>query len=182
MSDLGIEEASPYDGVKFETYPGKGTIRTDYEEFDPAAASVILSDGSIWKVIKDKQDETIQKIVSLWEKGDDIRIKNLLLFGKNYFALKNVRTNDLVITKLSKECADLSKAFFVSEVDPSGYALKTTDGRTWVAGFLGHFSVRKWKEGDRLVINQSYHSGQDYEVIHPESRTSAHVTNVFQKA
>lgn len=182
VDSIGTDETSFYDSVRFDLYSEDPAIRTDYETFDQESLSVTLSDGSNWEVIKDKQDETTQKIIALWKKGDDIRIKALTIKDETYFALKNVRTNDLVITKLSKECADLSKAFFVSKVDPSGYAFETKDGRIWVAGFLGHFSVRRWKEGDRLVINQSTHSDQDYEIIHSESHASIHVTNVFQKA
>lgn len=180
MSDLEI--STEYESINFHIYSSEPEIQTGFERFEETTSSVILSDGSKWKIIKDQKDETIRKIIAQWEKQDDIRLKSSTLKGETFFAMKNVRTKDLIFVQSSKECADLSKAFFLSEIDPSGYALKTSDGRTWVTGFLGHFSSRHWEENSRVVINQSIHQGQDYEIIHPENGESIWATNVFRKA
>ncbi len=156
-------------------------ICTSFEEIQIQRAVVVLSDGSEWTIIGNKKDQIVKTISKLWKQGDDIRIDKSKNTKAGEFAMKNVREGSPFLVKSSKECADTSKAFFIKEVDPSGYAIKTNDGKVWITGYLGACNTQYWKEGYRVVINQGTFSGNDYRMINPNNGSNAWVTQVFGK-
>ncbi|QVL57885.1 MAG: hypothetical protein KFB93_02055 [Simkaniaceae bacterium] len=186
VSGEGAASTFPQDGEALSfsdiniSSKSRPNICTAFEEIQHN--SVILSDGSKWTVSNKNPTDTMNKVTQLWKRGDDIRLKRYYKGVHAGFIMYNVRADQALLVRSSKKCADISKAFFIAEVDPSGYALKTTDGKTWVTGFAGAFSTRRWKEGERVIINQSTHIKNDYEMINPHTKSNAWVTEVFRKA
>lgn len=156
-------------------------ICTEFHEINMQERMIILSDGSNWKISQKNPSSTLSKVTELWKKGDDVRLARYYKGVHTGFIMYNVRLQQALLVQSSKKCADLSKAFFISEVDPSGYALKTTDGKTWVTGFAGSFSVSRWEKGQRVIVNQGTHCKNDYTMIHPNTKSTAWVTEVFRK-
>ncbi|MCP5503910.1 MAG: hypothetical protein H7A41_02025 [Chlamydiales bacterium] len=156
-------------------------ICAEFQEIDFQNRMIILSDGSNWKISQRTPNTTLSKVVEVWKKGDDIRLARYYQGVYTGFVMYNVRLEQALLVQSSRKCADISKAFFIAEVDKSGYALKTTDGKIWITGFAGSFSVRRWQEGQRVIVNQGIHSKNDYTMIHPDSQTNAWVTEVFRK-
>lgn len=150
-------------------------------QVDSSRVVVILSDGSKWNIDSEKYQNAFDEISNNWKKGDDIRIAHHADEQDDAFILKNVREKSAYLTHLSVECDNLSKAYFLTKVDETGYALRTNDGNLWMAGYWGSFSTQHWKEGDRVILNKSTHSNrnEDYEMIHPEEKNAVWVTRVF---
>jgi len=148
---------------------------------DPSRVVVILSDGSKWNIHGEKYPGAFEAISENWEKGDDIRVKQYSDGKDSEFIMKNVREKSVYLTQLSQECNDLSKAYFLTKVDETGYALRTQDGKQWAVGYWGSFDTQHWEEGDRVILNKSTHSNryEDYEMIHPGNMDSVWVTQVF---
>lgn len=139
---------------------------------------IILSDGSQWKVKGENSNSVYETVSKNWTVGDDIRIDDA---DEDKFVIKNAREKSAFLVDLSKKCADVSKAFFITKVDPSGYALRTNDGKMWVAGYFGSFTTQHWESGQRIVINKSTYGDryEDYEMINPQDGSSAWLTQVF---
>ena len=156
-------------------------ICVEFQEISMADRRIALSDGSNWKISDKNPTTTLSKVTELWKKGDDVRLARYYKGVHTGFIMYNVRLEQALLVQSSKKCADLSKALFIAEVDPSGYALKTTDGKIWVTGFAGFLSVSLWKEGQRVIVNQGTHSKNDYTMIHPDTKSNAWVTEVFRK-
>lgn len=177
------EESNPIHPIDLKiSNTARPKICTEFYEINMQERMIILSDGSNWKVSRKNPTSTLSKVTELWEKGDDIRLARYYKGVHTGFTMYNVRLEQALLVQSSKKCADLSKAFFISEVDPSGYALKTTDGKTWVTGFAGSFSVSRWEKGQRVIVNQGTHCKNDYTMIHPDTKSTAWVTEVFRKA
>lgn len=148
---------------------------------DPSRVVVILSDGSQWNINCEKYPNAFYAIIKNWEKGDDIRVRQYSDGKDDEFIMKNIREKSTYLTQLSQECDDLSKAYFLTKVDETGYALRTQDGKQWAVGYWGSFDTQYWEEGDRVILNKSTHSGryEDYDMIHPGKMDSVWVTQVF---
>jgi len=156
-------------------------ICTAFEEIKLINSSkvvIILSDGSQWKVKGENSKSVYETVSKNWKVGDDIRIKGDTEHG---LILKNAREKSVFLVDLSKKCADVSKAFFITKIDPSGYALRTNDGKMWVAGYFGSFTTQHWENGQRIVINKSTHGDryEDYKMINPQDGSTAWLTQVF---
>ena len=146
------------------------TAFQEVKKLDDARVTIILSDGSMWDVNPLEGEDAFENISSNWKVGDDIRI------GKDddyddLLVLKNAREKTAFFATLSKKCDDLSKAFFIDKIDCTGYALKTTAGEIFVAGYMGSFTTQHWREQERIIINKSTHSGrhEDYEIFNADT-------------
>lgn len=140
---------------------------------------VVLSDGSEWNIIAKDVSKVFETISKSWLIGDDMRIN----FKKDCFILKNARDEMAFLAKLDEKCTNTANAFFIKDIDRSGYAMITTDDRLWVTGYVGACNTQHWQVGDRVIINKGFHGGtyDDYEVInaaHPN--VAIWVTQVFE--
>ncbi|WP_316358435.1 hypothetical protein [Candidatus Neptunichlamydia sp. REUL1] len=178
-SVLEVEKESKKVDMDISSF-ARPKICTAFEEIKLINSSkvvIILSDGSQWKVKGENSKAVYETVSKSWAVGDDIRVDDT---DDKEFVLKNAREKSAFLVDLSKKCADVSKAFFITKVDPSGYALRTNDGQMWVAGYFGSFTTQDWESGQRIVINKSTHGDQyeDYEMINPQDGFSAWLTQV----
>ncbi len=179
-SVLEVEKESKKIDVHISSF-ARPKICTAFEEIKMINSSkvvIILSDGSQWETKGENSKAVYETVSKNWTVGDDIRIDDT---DNKEFILKNAREKSAFLVSLSKKCDDVSKAFFITKVDPSGYALRTNDGKMWVAGYFGSFTTQHWESGQRIVINKSTHGGryEDYEMINPQDGSSAWLTQVF---
>ena len=151
------------------------------KHIDSSRVVVILSDGSKWQVLREASETAFETISNSWLVGDDIRLEQYEDGEDDEFIMKNVREGSAYLTQLSQECDNVSKAYFLSRVDRSGYALCTGDGKLWVAGYWGSFDSQHWKDGDRVIINKGSHSSryEDYNMINPRTMDEVWLTQVF---
>ncbi|WP_420421157.1 hypothetical protein [Simkania sp.] len=184
----GVEQSEEKKAVEKVDFKISSQLRpkicTAFEQvrqIDSSRIVVILSDGSKWHIEGEQSQKAFEAISQNWKTGDDIRIAHYSKGKNDEFILKNVAEKSAYLTCLSKDCNDLSKAYFLTKVDETGYALRTGDGNIWITGYWGACSSQYWKEGDRVIINRGTHTNryEDYQMIHPGEMDSVWVTRVF---
>lgn len=150
------------------------TFRTVLAQ-DYSKVAIILSDGSQWIVRNNNAQETMDQISARWKSGDEVRIDSRTpdkYQGK--YILKNVRNGQVCLVDLDIICVDVANAYYIEKIDQNGYAILTRDGFELAIGWHGAFTTRKWKRGDRIIINKSGYSNQeDYLLINADKGNDA---------
>ncbi len=158
------------------------TFETVYVQ-NPAKRVIVLSDGSQWTIRSHNVDEVFHQISAGWRSGDDIRVESREpqdYQGK--YILKNARNNAICFVDLDVICLEPSKASYIEKIDENGYVFFTQDGFEWAIGWWGGFTARKWRKGDRIIINKSFHSaGEDYQIFNADKGSDVWASLVIWK-
>lgn len=137
---------------------------------------IVLNDGSRWEVKDPKDQSRLEQLIrNEWKPGDDIRIGEADSDGcSGEYLLKNVRTKHTYNVDLDKNVEEGSSPLKITQIDESGYAIITSDGRQWAIGYFGADATSKWRVGDILFANKSDHDNKaDYELINLRNRDTA---------